>query len=885
MSIVVSDLVARVRSEGVQQAAADVKAVGESAAQTTRALEIMAQQFAKLYGGTATDALDMLKRTNAQPTAAAMAQAAQAAEKTAAAVQASVPHAQSAAKAAEDVQKGWSASESSIVRFGAGLVGVGLGISLVAGAARVAHDAITGIVNTQLDWERSLREVHGLYGSLAPQIIQTAAAQAAIPGALGTQTEYLQAALNARFLGSRYGLSQGSITDLTTAAGRVADFQGLTDPAARAANQARFLEAASSGGTGLRNIGVELDPLTIARRLGGGAEAQIQALTPQQLDQARTLMITEQASRLAATSTDETSLLSRRTQLEKALNVAQSNLTAGGTQSIIEPLGPELSGRFPGSANEGFPSTLADVAAQKVDALRAELQKINDELGTAASKAADASAALNRLGLEAGTAAFRLLGFTGSLEDRYSIARGDVGAQAQAAVAARAVGPNPLIARTPAEMAVTARQTAEQAAYDSYVAEQTRANQRDSGSAIRQFLTAQTQQQGPGLETDRGAAQRALDDIQRRYLAATIGGQAQQAGAFAQRAQTEGQDVLGTISVQQDERRLAVAEQLAGVRREALTLEGQMAPLLNQQATLQDRMVVAARDNLTSRRALIQAEQQQLASTRVTSQYDYEQQRLELRAEQSRAIVRQGGAPTEDISALRQEYRARELERAASGVDLAALDAARGVQVVGQQRTGEQLGRDAALTNLEQQGRALEDQLIPLAEAARLNQAKESSIQRTLALMDLEDTKAVTAAKHAVDSATLLAIQASAAERAAQDMAANMDLGATSADRWAAAIDKGAKFLAGIGNASAQQADVDARIAIGLGGGGIGPAAGQSPSTTNRIPGFQIIVNGNTPEQIKTQVHIQVEDALNKFFAGAATGGPPAPSTVGGAGR
>jgi hypothetical protein len=279
MTITIADLKVAISAQGVQQAKAEIQGVGESAAQAARALEIMAAQFAKLHGGTAADAMEMFRRSGVQPTAAAMAQAAAAAEKTAAAIASAVQPAQAAAKAADDVQKGWSASESSVVRFGAGIVGVGLGISLVAGAARLAHDAIAGIVGSQIDWERSLRAVHGLYGSLAPQIIQTAAAQAALPGTLGTQQEYLQAALNARFLGSRFGLAQGSITDLTTAAGRVADFQGLTDPGARAANQARFLQAASSGGTGLRDIGVELDPLTIARRLGGTSEAQLQAAT------------------------------------------------------------------------------------------------------------------------------------------------------------------------------------------------------------------------------------------------------------------------------------------------------------------------------------------------------------------------------------------------------------------------------------------------------------------------------------------------------------------------------------------------------------------------------------------------------------------------------
>jgi hypothetical protein len=311
MTVTIADLVARFRSDttdlerGGQVAKQQLQGVEQQAGQTARALEIMSQQFAKLHGGTAQQALDMFQRTGAQPTSAVLAQAAQEMERTAAAAAAATAPMQSSARAAVEMRQGMSITASDALRFGASIAGVGLGISLVAGTARVLHDTIAAVVESQTQWERSLIQVRGLYGAIAPQIIATAQAQAGLPGVLGTQQEFVSAALNARYLSSRYGLPQGDITQLTTGAGRVAGALGILDPSARAALQGRFLQFAESGGSGLRDVGIEGDPVAVARRLGFSSEAGLQALTPQQLREAQTLIATEGANRLAATATDQ----------------------------------------------------------------------------------------------------------------------------------------------------------------------------------------------------------------------------------------------------------------------------------------------------------------------------------------------------------------------------------------------------------------------------------------------------------------------------------------------------------------------------------------------------------------------------------------------------
>lgn len=881
MSTVVADLVARISAQGVQEAASQVRAVGAEAAQTARALEIMAAQFAKLHGGTAADALSMFQRTGAQPTAAAMAEAAKATERMAAAAASAVAPTQSAARASEDVQKGWNASESSAVRFGASLVGVGLGISLIAGTARLLHEAISSVVDSQIAWEQSLVTVRGLYGSIGSAIIATSQAQAAAPGLLGSQQEFAQANLNASYLSRRYGLSASTVTGLTSSAG-AASFALGQDEATRRDLQARALAFAEGGGSSLRAYGVEGDPLSISRGLGGVSPAQLAAVTPSQLKQAQTLIATQGLDQFAIRGDqDQPGLLSRRAQLEKAQTEAQSALQTGleGSGTTNQLASMQLSRR-------GLPANPQAVAAavnvaelqKAVDDANAALKSNAAELGNHVKSLADATVALSKLGVEAGTAAFKLLGFGGSIEDRYSIARGDVGAQAQGAVTARARSAFPARAMSDTEIGALARGSAAQSVWQNYVAEQAQAEQ---ANAVREQLQAIVQT-GPGNQ--RAAAGRALDELPRREQAGVVTGMANRAGDLASRAGTEADAQLQAISLRSEERRLFVAEQLAGYRMQSLQAEAALAPILLQQANLQDRMVVAARDNLTSRRALIQAEQQALAATNVTSAYDYQAQRLELLAEQSRANVRAGGAPTQDISSLRQQYRGLELQRATSGADLAALDAQRGVQVVGQQRTGEQLTRDATLTNLEAQARALQDQQIPLDQNLRRYQAEEASIQRSLDLLNLTDVKQITAAARQQVAANQLRLVTDEIARQADDYANGLNLGATAAERSQAALEKARDALKETvpllnSLASTAGSDVSARLANGLGAGGLGPSRG-GPA------GFSVVIEaGQTQEQFKTQVHISVEEALNKFFAGMSTGGPPAPSTVGGAGR
>jgi hypothetical protein len=904
--VVVGDLVARFRSDtsdlerGGQVARQELKATEQQAQQTARALEIMAQAASKANPGqgSAGQILEVFQKANVQPTAAALAQAAKEMQNTAVAATRAVEPTRALAKAASDHAEGWKVSESQLVRFGTGLAGIGLGISLVGGAAALLHQTITAVVDSSTDWERSLLRVGAIYGDIAPRIVALSQAQAAMPGVTSSQAELLQANTAAGFLTTRYGVSPTLTGRLTGQAAQIGGLFLLPEDQRRGLQDA-FLQYAQTGaGAGAleSTLGRPFDPLTLARSLGFSSEAGLQALTPAQLATARAQFEIGTAGDVGVRgSTEGRGLLDARRTLEQDLAKAQGALQnrLEGQQPDDQRLRALITSETPRNALEAEQQQqqLAELTAREesyqkaVDAAQAALQANSEALADNERQVKEATAALAKLGVEAGGATAKLLTFTGSLEDPRSIARGDIAAQAQASVAGRAVGPNPLIARTPAEMAVTARETAEQQAYQSYVADRARANERDSGSAIRQYLQGQVQF-GPGA--DRPAAQRALDEIQRRYLANTVSGQAQQAGGFAQRAETEAQDQLTLINVGQDERRLAVAKQLADSRREVLQTEGRLAPLLLQEANLQDRMVVAARDNLDSRRALIQAQQAALGPQGTTQDLDYQERRVQALAEQrqARLLLGQDASGVPSFDELITQHVGNVLGRAASGVDVQALDAQHNVDVVQRQRTAEDLGRQGLLTDLEAQGRALQDQIIPLNEAARLEQARQDVIARTLELRNLDDVAAQTAAQHAVDAASVLGVQAGAATRAAEDMAAGLDMGATNAERIASALDRSATIIKNLENMGAQQKDVDARIANGLGAGGIGPGDGTAGSQLPQI-NIPVTINGASDDTVAI-VKAELDAFEQRVAAALARGrssGAPSSSQLAGARR
>lgn len=646
MAVVVADLVAKLRVDnselqtGVQAATQQLKGVQQQAELTQRALEIMAAAAARTGGGSAAGWMDIYQRSGAQPTQAALAQAtleaqkttaahqesAKAAEKTGAAVQQAVVHTRTAAVAAEEVSKGWNASESSIVRFASALVGVNLGISLIAGAGRMLHGIIMDTATAQIVWEQSLMRTSALYGSLGGSVVAVSQAQAQAPGMEGGQQEFLSANLNARYLGSRFGVSQASIYGLTSAAGRVSSAFGY-DAAAREDLQARMLAFTEVGGSGLRNItGTEGDPLSIARRLGGVSGGQLAALTPGQLREAQAQIATLDANQTALRgAADVRGLVQIQAEKEKMLSQAQDAL-----QNSIEGIRPAGMALGPAGAPERrmLPSLLPsgtpamgggftlEAPSVLTNAVR-EAQKAFDDakqavIGTTTALAEN-KAALEKMGITYGTATFRLLGFTGNPEDPRSIARGDIASQAQQAVADRARSALATFAMPAAEIAALATNDAWQQAKQNFVAQQAQ-QQQDNG--IKEWL----QGQGPG-----GAA--AIADAERRVRANDALRAANTANDLAGLLVAEKQSDIEAISLQYRERALNVEKETIGLRRTETQI---------------------SLDNLKTTETLIQAQQRALPSGIALANLGYEQQLNVAVAMQKQAGIIRG----EDVSGL-----------------------------------------------------------------------------------------------------------------------------------------------------------------------------------------------------------------------------------------
>jgi hypothetical protein len=652
---VVSDLLVHVRAEGVQETAQQVRAVGDAAQQTARALQIMAESAAKSAPtqGSAAQILELFQKGNVQPTAAAMAQAASEMQRTAVAAQQAAPATQAVARAAADhatsartgaqaaqsVADGWKLSESSAVRFGTALVGINLGISLVAGAARLVHDAIADTAQGLLDWERSLVQVRAMYGDIAPQVVALSQAQAALPGVVSSQASLVQANLQARFLTTRYGVSPDVTGTLTTQGARFGGllFPGSDQEAQRTAVQDALLQYAQSGnGQQLQQLtGQPLDPLTLARRLGYTSESALQGLTPQQIVTAQTqLGIATVARGNIQGGAERRGLLDAQRALQENISRAQAQLQ-NSLENIAAPQPIAVAGQSDLARATNFPllgpagerqqqRDLAAVAAQSSSGqIVAALQDVKDARtaltqNTAAladnQKQLDAAnAALSKLGLEAGSAAARLLSFTGSLEDVTSIARGDIAAQAQSAVAQRGRSAIPGFGTPTPEIVFQATQTAYQSAFQNYVNSQAQAQ---GDNAIREYLQRVADREGPG-----GAASRALDQARLTQPIYAALGENQRTSAQIDLAAAERQAELDRISLDQRERYVQMMRDTVELRL--------------QDNSLQQQSIRASAD-------VIRAQQAALPAEHIASAAQYQQDMAQALAQRRMALLLTG---------------------------------------------------------------------------------------------------------------------------------------------------------------------------------------------------------------------------------------------------
>lgn len=479
-----------------------------------------------------------------------------------------------AAKAADNLQKGFSLSGSTLLRAGAALAGVGLGINIVAGAARLVHDVIADVVQSQLDWERSLKTVSGLYGDLGSRVAAVATAQANQPGLLGTQQEFAQYALNASVLTRRYGLNPDQVNQLVTTGGRVAFATGMTDQAQREQLQAQIL-AAVNGENSLSRYGVYTDPESVARRLGFSGGQALNAFTPQEVKTANAAIVNQGLSAFAdRANANQRAALDAVTAAQKAQDQAHANLQntlesvgdrdpATGLPTINGiPIVPEGGGYGAAMAADNYHQQQQQLQQQggainglaAIDQEHRVFQASQEYVRALADskKVQEANQrALDELAKSADAAGAKLLSFVGSLEDSTSIAHAQLLAQAQGTVTNLSRSAVPTAGMGTQEIGAIARGTTFQAVLQNYFAQLA---QGENTNPIQKYLEQQANTQGPGLENQRAAAQRALAQAPKLLPVENAIGGLQTTSAQLDLAQAKAEADLEQITLSQRER-------------------------------------------------------------------------------------------------------------------------------------------------------------------------------------------------------------------------------------------------------------------------------------------------------------------------------------------
>jgi chromosome segregation ATPase len=257
------------------------------------------------------------------------------------------------------------------------------------------------------------------------------------------------------------------------------------------------------------------------------------------------------------------------------------------------------------------------------------------------------------------------------------------------------------------------------------------------------------------------------------------------------------------------------------------------------------------------------------------------------------------------------------------------LDAQQQVARAQQASTAEGLGRQMQGADLEAQARALQDQLQPLQAAAREEQARGDALQRSLDLLDLQDTGAKTAAQSAINlaqqqliainqtlvplqlqadaanaygdaiqrslelmnlgdepakafwqaagnAATALKLDSQEAATAASDYASNLNLGADPAEKIASALERGRDALQAINTMAAE------------GGAGMGAIAPGGSGVS--FGGITVNVNGgitgaSDTEAIVAEATREFEVQFRQALRSSGSAPPPVTSSLVGARR
>jgi hypothetical protein len=843
-----------------------------------------------------------------------------------------------------------------VVRFTTAAIGLGTGLSIASTAGHLLESGLTNIVQQAIATDQSMRNLTATFGTAATQYQQFVATASRQAGGFGEND--LRAAVEAvRPLGEQFNLTTNQLEGLVSSAQKLATIRDVPLADALGAMQAALLGNA----TAADKLGLSMSDQQVAARAAGGAYRQtFDVLSDGEKTMLRYVELLKQVDTQQLRVADSgPSVATRAREIENAVNRLNSEIGKGPMSGLLELFGALGAGM----------QTSADAQQRSLNQSKAQVQDWSTYVDSVVKDTQD------KILSAAGTPPPRVFGpapLTGA-----ETTGSQVVAAAQQGLQQLRAASSDLMRTSDEQMAALANRQAEVEVLEQ---EATQRAMQSFGALTTVTQVALARTTDPA---EQQTLQARLDLINRIAAARLVGEKAQQAGQFADRAATEANAQLQRIQLNQDERRLAVTDQIVAARRaelqvagqisaiglaqrtvqaqatlandrlqsitlaenqrrldvadqqadyarQSIQLQQQMAPLLLQQANLQDRITVASRDNLDIRKQLIAAQQAALPSQAALSELNYAQQRLQLQAQVRQAALIRGdrsGGGQPSFAELSRQFREGELNR--PGVELAALDAQQQVARAQQASTAEGLGRQMQGADLEAQARALQDQLQPLQAAAREEQARGDALQRSLDLLDLQDTGAKTAAQSAINlaqqqliainqtlvplqlqadaanaygdaiqrslelmnlgdepakafwqaagnAATALKLDSQEAATAASDYASNLNLGADPAEKIASALERGRDALQAINTMAAE------------GGAGMGAIAPGGSGVS--FGGITVNVNGgitgaSDTEAIVAEATREFEVQFRQALRSSGSAPPPVTSSLVGARR
>jgi hypothetical protein len=619
--------------------------------------------------------------------------------------------------------------QANIVRIGAGLLGVPLGINVAAGLARLLHTALAQVADDAEHINRSFAQLAASMGGLTAQTRDFVSSLSTASGYL--QTNVASSLALANNMTTTVGATTQQNQELTQIATQFAQLNNIPQEQLPQVTQ-QITQLAMRGGAapalGISDIDRYLQQQGI----------NVAGLTPQQATQQRIQALQAMGGRGmgAALGTPEGTAALQAEQAARNREEVQNVLGRGAGQAL------QNIGTAANSAISGLGHLVPGIQSQ-IDANN-QLAQSTQAAATSASQAAD-----NFTALGGAVAAARLDPVTGVLA-RLQAIQGNIATAGPIAEAYRAA-PQLL---TPAQIRGQAEIETEQAVAAQQAVQVAQARPGGEGAAERAELEKRYQDALVSGDQQRITDARELLNLHDR-LTASMQAQvaATQAVQVAQIAQGRAQYQIDQITFADRRRQLDVANQQAAIQIGVLQLDSQIAQVGERQQLVQNRLTVASRDNLAIRRNVLQTQLDGLAAEQRLQDIQFQGQAAQAQLGAIGARMVRGTATAGDIGSigdLAQQSINATLDAAEAQPE--ALAAAHKNVVAQRAQTRDELQRQlmpGGIIDLTQQQRDLEDIAMRLTERRTHEQNIADEIQRQLDIAVRQEQPQRTAAEQA----------------------------------------------------------------------------------------------------------------------------------------